>query len=108
MIAFFKNFLLTRIFHTYHSEAMEKADGTRAAMNSDRSCMSTCRSDQTSSLAQYPSTLAKPQTERHEISGLRCEFRNVDFIYDQKILFTLYPLPFTLYLSVIASGLYLK
>jgi hypothetical protein len=51
-------FALTRIFHTYHSEAMEKADGTRKAMNCDRS------------LTQDPSALAKPPTERHEISGL--------------------------------------
>ncbi|MBX9578310.1 MAG: 4-(cytidine 5'-diphospho)-2-C-methyl-D-erythritol kinase [Chthoniobacterales bacterium] len=63
-------FFLAQIFHPSHSEAMEKANGTRKEMDSDRGCMSTYCSDQNSSLTQYPSALAKPQTERHEISWL--------------------------------------
>ncbi|MBX9577632.1 MAG: hypothetical protein K2W97_04030 [Chthoniobacterales bacterium] len=59
-----------RIFYTSHSEATEKADETRKVMDSGRGCMSTYCSDQNSSLTQYPSALAKPQTERHEIFGL--------------------------------------
>ncbi|MEI6416108.1 MAG: 4-(cytidine 5'-diphospho)-2-C-methyl-D-erythritol kinase [Verrucomicrobiota bacterium] len=64
------SFFLAQIFHASHSEAMEKANGTRKEMDSDRGCMSTYCSDQNSSLTQYPSALAKPQTEGHEISGL--------------------------------------
>ena len=63
-------FFLAQIFQASHSEAMEKANGTRKEMDSDRGCMSTYCSDQNSSLTQYPSALAKPQTERHEISWL--------------------------------------
>ena len=61
---------LARIFHTSHSEATEKADGTRRRQNFDQGCMSTYRSGQNSTTTQYPSALAEPQTERYEISGL--------------------------------------